>query len=114
MLELKGIPNLALDAYQLPHSIEEFCESLNISEGLAEHGKTTFLATKAFFDSIVEAIRALKGRLKLEVICGDLTQELSKMRFSGDESRPADFPKSDYARMWLSNVPWVHFYVNLS
>lgn len=105
MLQLSGIPNLALDAFHIPHCIEDFSEDHGLSKKLPEHDKTTFLVTNAFFDSLLNAFRALGGRLKLEIICGDLTQELSKMRFRGDKSRPADFPRSDYARMWLSNVP---------
>ena len=52
----------------------------------------------------------------MEVICGELIDELRKMKlhdltarsegldFAGLSSRPEDFPKS-YVRIWLSNIP---------
>ena len=52
----------------------------------------------------------------VEVICGELIDELRKMKLrdstprSGDSnlhgipSRPQEFPRS-YARIWLSNIP---------
>jgi hypothetical protein len=56
------------------------------------------------FENVVAALAALKGQIKLEILCGELTQELRKMRFGGDDTRPSDFPRL-YTRGYLSNVP---------
>ncbi|TFY72532.1 hypothetical protein EVG20_g469 [Dentipellis fragilis] len=57
-----------------------------------------------FFNAVVVAMKGMSHRVKLEFLLGELTGEMSKMRYGGDVSRPADFPRS-YTRIWLSNVP---------
>jgi hypothetical protein len=95
-----------LDAFQIPHIFEEFNERFNISESVAstEEGKIAFNVIDVFIESLLGALRSLSEHLKIEVICGDMTQELAKIRFNGDVSRPPEFPRM-YYRMWLSNVP---------
>ena len=56
------------------------------------------------FESVAEALNALDGRVKLEVLSGDVLKELQKMQLGGDYTRPADFPRK-FTRMWLSNIP---------
>ncbi len=58
----------------------------------------------AFFEEAANAIQGLRGSLTVELICGELSEELAKMRHGGDVNRPASFPKK-YTRIWMSNVP---------
>jgi hypothetical protein len=57
----------------------------------------------AFFDAVVDAVKALGSSLQLEFICGEVNQELAKIRLCTD-NRPANFPKK-FTRIWLSNIP---------
>lgn len=64
----------------------------------------TYAACSAFFESVAEALNAVDGRVKLEVLCGEVIDELKKMQLNADRRRPAEFPKT-FNRIWLSNVP---------
>lgn len=77
----------------------------NSSERDVDKNYPSFSVGEVFFDAVVTALRALKGRVVLEVIQDDLSAALSKIRV-GAVARPADFPRK-FMRMWLSNVPWV-------
>ncbi|KAI0357691.1 hypothetical protein OH77DRAFT_1435494 [Trametes cingulata] len=67
-----------------------------------------------FFSEIADALQALRGRITVELICGDLTEELVKMRYQGHATRPSTFPRK-YTRMWLSNVPdYTHGPMNMA
>ncbi|KIM72449.1 hypothetical protein PILCRDRAFT_16127, partial [Piloderma croceum F 1598] len=79
-----GYPDLNLDAFKACQELEEYNDR--------------------FFDRVVEALKGMKGHVTIEVLQGELVQEMSKMRFRGDGSRPATFPRS-FTRAWLSNVP---------
>lgn len=57
-----------------------------------------------FFKEVADALLALRSHITLEIIVGGLSEELAKMRFGGDVTRPKEFPRK-YTRMWLSNVP---------
>jgi hypothetical protein len=57
------------------------------------------------FEKVAEALSSLKNQVKLEFICGELTEELLKMQFGCDSTRPAGFPRK-YKRGHLSNVPY--------
>lgn len=57
-----------------------------------------------FFEETANAIQGLRGCLTVELICGDISEELARMRYGGDVNRPASFPRR-YTRIWLSNVP---------
>lgn len=61
-----------------------------------------------FFDAVMESINGFKDRVQLEIICGELGHELSKMQRLTNSSRLSHFP-STFTRMWLSNVPYVPF-----
>jgi hypothetical protein len=63
-----------------------------------------FSHVSAFFDEVVKSLVALRGRVKLEMLCGELTQELSKMKLRSDQTRPTEFPRL-YSRAYLSNIP---------
>ncbi|KII91875.1 hypothetical protein PLICRDRAFT_157310 [Plicaturopsis crispa FD-325 SS-3] len=99
-------PDLKLDAFQAPRSIEEFNDRFDISKTstTTEPDAPAFSHTTDFFDAVIDALKAMSGHVTFEILRGELSQELSKMRFAGDTSRPAEFPRS-YTRAWLSNVP---------
>lgn len=63
-----------------------------------------FFSGAAFLELFGKALRELSGHIKIELLAGGLIEELAKMRFKADVSRPAEFPRF-YTRMWLSNVP---------
>lgn len=64
----------------------------------------SYTITCAFFDAVSDGLKILKDHIQLEILCGELNLEVLKMRTSGDQHRPAHFPKT-FTRMWLSNVP---------
>lgn len=64
----------------------------------------SYTITCAFFDAVSDGLKILKAHIQLEILCGELNLEVLKMRTSGDQHRPAHFPKT-FTRMWLSNVP---------
>lgn len=89
------------------HAIEIF----NVRSGLQKdfgHDLTadcpSYSVVWTFFNAVLEAGRDLNHKIQLEIVCGELHQELLKMRISEDGNRPTQFPKS-YTRAWLSNVP---------
>ncbi|KAJ6568362.1 hypothetical protein DFH09DRAFT_1155208 [Mycena vulgaris] len=99
-----GPPDLNLDPFEAPGYIDLFNQHFGISSNNATPDAPSFSNFVDLFEKVAEAIKALKAQVKLEVLCGELTQELTKMRFGGDETRPADFPRV-YQRGHLSNVP---------
>lgn len=101
-----GYPNLDLDAFKPPRDIEEYNHRFKVAEPHPDliPDAPAYSHVSAFFDGVVEALKVMKKHIKIELLCGELIQEMSKMRFCGDESRPADFPRS-FTRAWLSNVP---------
>ncbi|KAK0476402.1 hypothetical protein IW261DRAFT_1595020, partial [Armillaria novae-zelandiae] len=58
-----------------------------------------------FFDAVIDALIALKGRILLELI-HDISAALVKMRIALDVSRPPYFPRKCSRGQWLSNVPF--------
>ncbi|KAJ7708983.1 hypothetical protein B0H17DRAFT_1124763 [Mycena rosella] len=101
-----GVPDLKLDPFEAPGYIDLFNQRFGISS-TTDHGTPDAPSFGNFvdlFDKVAEAMKSLKGQVKLEFLCGELMQELSKMRFGGDHTRPADFPRM-YKRAHLSNVP---------
>ncbi|TCD63142.1 hypothetical protein EIP91_005901 [Steccherinum ochraceum] len=72
-----------------------------------------YTTAKVFFTAVANGIKALQGRIKLEVLKGDLIYELASMTLSADHHRPEEFPRA-YTRMWLSNVPdYTHGLLNM-
>ncbi|KAJ7082632.1 hypothetical protein B0H15DRAFT_852172 [Mycena belliarum] len=57
-----------------------------------------------FFDSVIAALRALDGKIQLELIHGELQSELLRMRMQPASRLASNLPVS-YTKMWLSNVP---------
>lgn len=98
-----------VDAFKAVKEINNFNIRMGLvgdrdsTEGDVDKSYPSFSVGEAFFDGVVTAMKALKGRIVLEVIHDDLSTALSKIR-AGAGTRPADFP-GKFMRMWLSNVP---------
>ena len=58
----------------------------------------------SFFEEVATALEALGSCITIEMVVGGLSEELAKMRYGGDLTRPKEYPRK-YTRMWLSNVP---------
>jgi hypothetical protein len=101
-------PNLNFDAFEVPRFIRQFNRrfslgNLNLN---APHWATAYSHVVVFFDGVIDALKAMKGRVVLELLSGDLLQTLSLMRASSLPERPTKFPCL-YDRAWISNVPYV-------
>ncbi|KAJ7068905.1 hypothetical protein B0H15DRAFT_139954 [Mycena belliarum] len=101
-----GPPDLNLNPFEAPGYIDLFNLRFGISStsGNDAPDAPSFGNFADLFVEVAKAMKALKNQVKLELLCGELTQELTKMRFGGDHTRPADFPRL-YSRAHLSNVP---------
>ncbi|KAJ7498066.1 hypothetical protein B0H11DRAFT_1998531 [Mycena galericulata] len=99
-------PNFELNPFEAPGYIDMFNHrfGINSTEVDDKPDAPAFGNFVDLFEKVCEALVSLKSKVKLEFLCGELTQELSKMRLGGDHTRPADFPRS-YKRAHLSNVP---------
>jgi hypothetical protein len=95
-----------LDAFKACQELEEYNDRFKLSGANASPNPDApaYSHTTRFFDGVVQALEGMKGHVTVEVLQGELVQEMSKMRFRGDGSRPATFPRS-FTRAWLSNVP---------
>ncbi|KAI0357689.1 hypothetical protein OH77DRAFT_1502792 [Trametes cingulata] len=109
-----GYPDLKLDAFEAPSFMADF-DHRNSPDGAPVDLHTlTWDIASAFFEEVVAALKGLRGRVTVELICGGLSEELAKMRFKGDVTRPPEFPRK-YTRMWLSNVPdYTHGPMNMA
>ncbi|PIL28785.1 hypothetical protein GSI_08829 [Ganoderma sinense ZZ0214-1] len=105
-----GFPNLRLNVFDIVAVFDGFNRrndpNGNDSLGIGKGGKKLLAweVCDAFFGEAAAALKGLESRVTLELICGGLSEELAKMRFKGDLTRLAAFPRK-YTRMWLSNVP---------
>ncbi|EFI28567.1 hypothetical protein CC1G_13594 [Coprinopsis cinerea okayama7 len=64
--------------------------------------RTVFYVFKQFFIRVIAALRALRGKLVVEIAVDDVITGLP--RIFADSSRPKTYPNK-FTRMWLSNVP---------
>lgn len=105
-------PDMNCDAFTAVRQINTFNVRMDLTgdqesvQGDVERDYPAFSVGETFFDAVVDALKALKGRIILEVIHDDLSSGLLKIRAGATDSRPAEFPKK-FTRMWLSNVPLV-------
>ncbi|KAJ6617025.1 hypothetical protein B0H10DRAFT_1914787 [Mycena sp. CBHHK59/15] len=101
-----GYPNLKLDPFEAPGYIDLFNQRFGINSTTDDDrpDAPSYGNFVDFFGNVAASLKELQGQIKLEILCGELTQELSKMRFGGDHTRPANFPRA-YTRAHLSNVP---------
>ncbi|KAF8210815.1 hypothetical protein K438DRAFT_1569292, partial [Mycena galopus ATCC 62051] len=103
----KGYPDVHQDGMLLPRLFDAFNRRFGIDKGgelPPEAESPTFTHTMRFFQAAMDALKALEGSIKLEIIYGELMEELGKMRLGTDAERPAKFPRT-FTRAYLSNVP---------
>ncbi|KAH7922618.1 hypothetical protein BV22DRAFT_1070111 [Leucogyrophana mollusca] len=108
-------PDVHYDAFGTVRHIESFNDE-HLDDKLTEKNPDSpaFLHVSRFFDAVVSALRGMAGHVKLEILAGDLSEQLSKMRFDPSSSRADSFPKT-YTRAWLSNVPdYTHGLLNMA
>ncbi|KAF7985824.1 hypothetical protein HWV62_490 [Athelia sp. TMB] len=100
-------PDLSLDIFESPRQFELYNHNHKISERKpwSVPDAPAYSHVSSFFDGVVETLRKMRGRIKVEVIQAELIAELSKWRFGDDAGRPAAFP-TRFTRAWLSNVPY--------
>ncbi|KAI0649800.1 hypothetical protein C8Q79DRAFT_923284 [Trametes meyenii] len=112
-----GYKNMTGDVFEPVGFVEEFSRRNKPSQAgpiKNEVTSTAWNAFKVFFEEVAAALQGLNGHLTLELISGGLSEELTKMRYKGDVTRPAAFPRK-YTRMWLSNVPdYTHGPMNMA
>ncbi|KAF9650795.1 hypothetical protein BDM02DRAFT_3127458 [Thelephora ganbajun] len=132
---IKGYPKLSMDFFSTIKAFRTCYDTFELGEGgpeLEPH-RISYGYVSRVFEAAAEAILALsskafssgidregdrgRGGIAVEVICGELIDELRKMklhdlalRSGGDldphglSSRPEHFPNS-YVRIWMSNIP---------
>ncbi|KAJ7750682.1 hypothetical protein DFH07DRAFT_922529 [Mycena maculata] len=103
----KGYPDLPPDGMNLPRLFDAFNRRFGIDTGgelRADPESPAYTHTMRFFQGVMNALKALEGSVKLEIICGGLMEELGKLRLGTDTTRPAKFPRT-FTRAYLSNVP---------
>ncbi|TFK90199.1 hypothetical protein K466DRAFT_543778 [Polyporus arcularius HHB13444] len=115
--DLDGYPTLDLDIFDTVNQLGEFVRRDQPEDlRLRPRGRDALAwqTCDAFFREVAAALKTLGSRIRIELICGGLSEELAKMRFNGDLTRPKEFPRK-YTRMWLSNVPdYTHGPMNMS
>ena len=101
-----GWPLRSVDPFAPLRSLEEFNDEIHRDnyQKMSKIHRRAYAAAATMFESVAEALNALDGKVKLEVLCGGVLEELQKMQLGADRTRPADFPRK-FTRMWLSNVP---------
>ncbi|EJD44615.1 hypothetical protein AURDEDRAFT_137443 [Auricularia subglabra TFB-10046 SS5] len=105
-----GYPDSTWDVHGLITGFDDILKKripgyLDDEKELAKHlDAQTFARGALFFRRTARAFKALRGRLKFEVVASDVYAWLEKCRLG--LARPAgSMCPSKYTRMWLSNVP---------
>jgi hypothetical protein len=96
------------DMFETPRQIREFLFQQYLDSYVNPTGEPpdapAFSHVSAFFGEVAKSLAALGDNVQLEMLCGELTQELTKMTDKSDLQRPAKFPQM-YSRAYLSNIP---------
>lgn len=103
---MEGYPDMEMNPFINIDDLHDTCRRFGLlnNDRPLDTDCPSFSVARAFFGEVVDALKVLKGQVKLEILQGDLMHELAQMRLGGDHSRPSDFPRR-YTRMWMSNVP---------
>ncbi|KDQ54577.1 hypothetical protein JAAARDRAFT_196488 [Jaapia argillacea MUCL 33604] len=100
-----GFPPLRSDPFETPDHIAQFLKRFkNLPEPLPGTELGSFHHVTQFFSLVSESLKALKDKLKIELIVGEVTTDLIKITSGDLFGREDGFPRK-YTRMWLSNVP---------
>ncbi|KAI0366568.1 hypothetical protein BV20DRAFT_1055566 [Pilatotrama ljubarskyi] len=112
-----GYKTLSGDPFEPIYSLDDFNEKNKAdAQSIIKNDLYTLAwdAFETFSDAVSAALHGLEGKLTVELIAGGLSEELAKMCFEGDVTRPPAFPRK-YTRMWLSNVPdYTHGPMNMA
>jgi len=105
-----GYPNLIFNTHAVVQQIQTAAERLGVYTGKQKVNKDcpSYSVVVAFFDGVVEGLKAMKGKIKWEILQGEMCQTLLSMKLGADTVRPAEFPRR-FMRIWQSNVPYVEF-----
>ncbi len=99
-----GYPDVEFRPFQMVEQIKDFNARMDLLRGRKiKNDCPAYSVIEVFFDAVVDGLIALNGRVCIELLQGDVCQELTKMAYNVD-NRPANFPRA-FTRMWLSNVP---------
>ena len=104
-----GYPDIKLDMFRTVTYFEQFNRRNTPNAQDLVRTDQHILASQvcgAFFEKAANALKGLAGHLTVELQCGGLSEELARMQWGADVTRPKEFPRK-YTRMWLSNVPSV-------
>ena len=101
-----GWPGASIDPFFPLRSLEAFNNYIHDDNSvrISRTNRRAYAASATLFEDVAEALKALEGQVRLEVICGGVLEELQKMQVKADTARPAEFPRT-FTRVWMSNVP---------
>ncbi|KAF5371689.1 hypothetical protein D9758_003390 [Tetrapyrgos nigripes] len=101
-----GYPDLCFETFDIMQQLEQAAERLGVLDKKRDINKDcpSFSIASAFFDGVAEALKAMKDKVKWEILRGDMCQRLLSMRLGKDTDRPEEFPRK-FMRIWQSNVP---------
>ena len=74
------------------------------------HKMLAWSTCNAFFEEVAAAVEALGSCITIEMVVAGLPEELAKMRYGGDLTRPKEYPRK-CTRMWLINFSVSEFTV---
>ncbi|KAK0461719.1 uncharacterized protein EV420DRAFT_1526820 [Desarmillaria tabescens] len=107
-------PSVEFNAFEMVERITQFNSRMGLlKERKMDEDCPAYSVFEIFFDAVVDGLVNLKDHIKIELLQGDISQELMKMAH-GIDNRPPDFPRM-FTRMWLSNVPdYTHGPMNMA
>lgn len=91
-----GYPELKMDVFSSAIQFQEFYDKFNLGRNVSKINEDCAACDycSRVFSAAAEAIKSVMGRFKVEMICGELNKEMSKMKFRSDFTRPEQFPRS--------------------
>ena len=101
-----GYPEFKMDMFHTIAYLDQFIRwgGPNAQDRMRTNHKMLAWSTcNSFFEEVAAALEALGSCITIEMVVAGLSEELAKMRYGGDLTRPKEYPRK-YTRMWLSNV----------
>ena len=105
-LHRNGYRDIRDNFFDVIDNVEAFLNDLRAlpAQNNLDEERLAWDVCDVYFEQVASALKALGQQITLEFLLGGLSEEVVKMRYGDDETRPKVFPK-EYTRMWLSNVP---------
>ncbi|KAK0444383.1 hypothetical protein EV421DRAFT_1800777 [Armillaria borealis] len=95
-------PSVEFNAFEMVERITQFNSRMGLlKERKMDDDCPAYSVSEIFFDAVVDGLLSLNDHIKIELLQGDISQELMKMAH-GIDNRPPNFPRT-FTRMWLSN-----------